>query len=186
MANAKIKYMEKNLQQAVFGGGCFWCTEAIFQNLKGVQNVEPGYAGGHKPHPTYQQVSSGTTGYAEVIKIDFDPQVITYSDLLEVFFATHNPTTLNRQGNDVGTQYRSVIFYANDEQKIQAQNYVKNHTADFSDKIVTTLEKLTDFYPAEDYHKNYYERNKDNPYCQIVISPKLKKFKEKHPELLKR
>ena len=178
--------MEKNLQQAVFGGGCFWCTEAIFQNLKGVGKVEPGYAGGQIKNPTYHQVSGGTTGHAEVIKIEFDSTIISYENLLEVFFATHNPTTLNRQGNDVGEQYRSAIFYADEDQKSQAEKYIKDHANDFSDPIVTTLEELTDFYPAEDYHKNYYERNKNQPYCQIVIGPKLAKFREKHSALLKR
>ena len=177
--------MADKLSQAVFGGGCFWCTEAIFQNLKGVTSVEPGYTGGEMANPTYDQVCGGNTGHAEVIKIIFDPAIISYEVLLEVFFATHNPTTLNRQGNDTGTQYRSVVFYADEEQKVQAENYIKNHADDFSDKIVTTLEPLTKFYPAEDYHKNYYERNKDKPYCQIVISPKLDKFRQAHPELLK-
>lgn len=179
--------MSDKLQQAVFAGGCFWCTEAIFQNLKGVEKVEPGYAGGRIKNPSYEQVSTGATGHAEVIRIEFNPSVINYENLLEVFFATHDPTTLNRQGNDVGTQYRSAVFYADKDQKTKAQDYIDQLSAsgEFMDPVVTTLEELKEFYPAEDYHKNYYERNKDQPYCQIVISPKLKKFKEQHPGLLK-
>lgn len=177
--------MADQLQIAVFGGGCFWCTEAIFLMLKGVSSVEPGYAGGKNPNPSYEAVSMGKTGHAEVIKINFDPLVISYQSLLEVFFATHDPTTLNRQGNDVGTQYRSVVFYADSGQKEQTETLISQLAGDFSDQIITTLEPLTTFYPAEDYHKNYYERNKEKLYCQIVINPKLDKFKKSHPELIK-
>ncbi len=177
--------MDKQLQTAVFGGGCFWCTEAVFTMLKGVESVLPGYAGGAVPNPTYDQVCNGNTGHAEVIKIDFDPTQISYQALLEVFFATHNPTTLNQQGNDIGPQYRSTVLYASIEQKQQAEQYISEHAADFHGKIVTTLEPLTEFYVAEDYHKNYYARNSSQAYCQVIISPKLEKFKEKYPELLK-
>lgn len=170
---------------AVFGGGCFWCTEAIFQNLKGVISVLPGYSGGKMDNPTYEQVSSGNTGYAEVIKIEFDPSVIPYEVLLEVFFATHDPTTLNRQGNDVGTQYRSVIFYSTAFQKEKAEKYILEHQKDFSSKIITDISLLNNFYEAENYHKNYFERNKDKAYCQLVINPKLQKFREKFSYLIK-
>ena len=178
--------MEQGKQIAVFAGGCFWCTEAVFQKLRGVYSVVPGYAGGLVDDPTYKQVSSGTTGHAEVIQFAFDPAHITYRDLLEVFFATHDPTTLNRQGNDVGTQYRSTIFYANEEQKQQAEAIIKELTdaRAYANPIVTTLEPLTQFYEAEEYHKNYYERNQGQPYCQLVINPKLKKFKEKFVNLI--
>lgn len=175
-----------NIQIAVFGGGCFWCTEAVFQKLRGVKSVTPGYAGGLVENPTYEQVSNGDTGHAEVIKFEYDPDKISYRDLLEVFFATHDPTTLNRQGNDVGTQYRSVIFYANEEQKLEASKIVQELTAEhaYSQSIVTAIEPLTKFYEAEDYHKNYYERNQGQPYCQVVINPKIKKFKEKFASLI--
>lgn len=178
--------LKNNLQTAIFAGGCFWCTEAVFQKLRGVQSVVPGYAGGSIPHPTYEQVSGGQSGHAECIKFEYDPELISYRDLLEVFFATHNPTTLNRQGNDVGTQYRSTIFYSNNEQKQQAEEIIKELSAvkAYSDPIITTLEPLTEFYQAEDYHLNYYKRNENQPYCQVVINPKLKKFKEKFANLI--
>lgn len=173
-------------QTAVFAGGCFWCTEAVFLKLRGVSSVLPGYTGGHVPNPTYEQVSSGTTGHAEAIKFEFNPEEISYRDLLEVFFATHDPTTLNRQGNDVGPQYRSVIFYADDDQKQQAENIVTElqEAKAFPNPIVTTIEPLGEFYEAEDYHKNYFERNQGQPYCQVIIAPKLKKFKEKFTSLI--
>jgi len=173
-------------QTAVFAGGCFWCTEAVFLKLRGVSSVIPGYTGGHVENPTYEQVSGGNTGHAEAIKFTFDPEQISYRDLLEVFFATHDPTTLNRQGNDVGPQYRSVIFYANDEQKQLAENIVKElqEAKAYLNPIVTTVEPLGEFYEAEDYHKNYFERNQGQPYCQVVIAPKLKKFKEKFASLI--
>jgi peptide-methionine (S)-S-oxide reductase len=178
----KMKYMA----QAIFAGGCFWCTEAVFQKLRGVSSVLPGYAGGSVDNPTYEQVSSGTSGHAEAIKFEYDPNQISYRDLLSVFFATHDPTTLNRQGNDVGPQYRSAIFYDSAEQKQAAEQFIAELENDqvFSQPIVTTLEPLTKFYEAEDYHKNYYERNQGQPYCQVVISPKLKKLKEKFASLL--
>jgi len=164
---------------ATFGSGCFWCSEAVFSELQGVLKVVPGYAGGNLPNPTYEDVCSDTTGHAEVAQITFDPSVITYRELLEVLFSTHDPTTLNRQGADEGTQYRSVIFYGVQEQKTQAEAMVKELTADrtFRDPIVTEVVPLGPFYPAEDYHREYYRRNPSKPYCQAVIAPKLAKFR---------
>ena len=170
---------------AVFGGGCFWCTEAIFSSLKGVMEVLPGYAGGTVPNPTYEQVCTGTTGHAEAIKITFDPSQITYNDLLTVFFATHDPITLNRQGADVGTQYRSVIFTTTPDQEQQAKDFISQLNQEGL-KVVTEITSFTEFYPAEDYHKNYYENHKDQPYCEAVISPKLEKLQAKFSELLKK
>lgn len=180
--------MESHAQTvAVFGGGCFWCTEAVFTVLKGVIAVAPGYAGGSVEHPTYEQVSSGTTGHAEVIRFEYDPAVISYEDLLNVFFATHDPTTVNRQGNDVGPQYRSVIFYSTPEQKTDAEAFIVQLNASGTEgaPVVTRVEPLSQFWPAEDYHKQYYEHHKDQSYCQIVINPKLDKVKEKFSRLLK-
>lgn len=185
MTNGEIKNLE--LETAVFGGGCFWCTEAIFLKLKGVVSVMPGYSGGKKPNPTYEEVCGGNTGHAEVIKIDFDPTQVSYRDLLEVFFSTHDPTTLNRQGNDVGEQYRSVIFYTNEKQKQEAEGFIRELEQEkvFASEIVTQLEPFEKFYDAEDYHKNYFERNQNNPYCMVVINPKLEKFKKKFVSLMK-
>jgi peptide-methionine (S)-S-oxide reductase len=176
-----------NNQVAVFGGGCFWCTEAVFSTLKGVVSVIPGYSGGTVANPTYEQVSSGKTGHAEVIKIEFDPATIGFADLLTVFFNTHDPTTLNRQGNDAGTQYRSVIFYSNEDQKIAASKLVSelNSAKAYNDPIVTEVLPLGEFYEAEDYHQKYYETHKDAPYCEIIIAPKLEKLQKKFAELLK-
>lgn len=176
----------KNSQTAVFGGGCFWCTEAVFKMLKGIISAEPGYAGGAVANPTYDQVCSGTTGHAEVVKIEFDPSLISFKELLTVFFATHDPTTRNRQGNDVGTQYRSVVFYITPEQKIEAEQYIQElQNASLEGKpIVTEVEPYTNFYPAEDYHKNYYANHKDQSYCEIVINPKLEKVQKKFADLL--
>lgn len=178
--------MQQNSSTAIFGGGCFWCTEAVFASLKGVTRVEPGYAGGGAEHPTYDQVSSGTTGHAEVIKIEFDPSAISYRTLLTVFFGTHDPTTLNRQGNDVGTQYRSVIFPTDDEQKEEAEAAIAEAQKELSagSKVVTTIEPLTNYATAEDYHKRYYEAHKDQQYCQIVIESKLAKLKRRFSALL--
>ena len=172
---------------AVFAGGCFWCTEAVFSNLKGVISLMPGYTGGTVENPTYEKVSTGKTGYAEAIKIEFNPDEIKYPDLLNVFFATHNPTTLNQQGNDVGPQYRSVVFYTSDEQRQEAERIVREleHNKVFSSPIVTELHPFDKFYEAEDYHKNYYARNPDQPYCQVVIDPKVAKLREKFSHLLK-
>lgn len=172
------------METAVFGAGCFWCVEAVFQNLKGVSSVLPGYAGGHKDNPTYEEVSSGSTGHAEVAKIEFDPAVIKFLDLLSVLFATHDPTTMNRQGNDVGDQYRSAIFYMNDSQKKQAEEFIAAAQKEFSSPIVTQVQPLDKFYPAENYHKEYYKNNPGNPYCQLVIDPKLEKFRKKFAALL--
>jgi len=183
---SKIPFDRKDLMEtAVFGAGCFWCVEAVFQNLKGVSSVLPGYAGGHKDNPTYEEVSSGTTGHAEVTKIEFDPSVIKFADLLNVLFATHDPTTMNRQGNDVGDQYRSAIFYLSDNQKKQAEEFIKQAQKDFDSPIVTQVLPLDKFYPAENYHKDYYKNNPGNPYCQLVIDPKLAKFRKKFANLLK-
>ncbi|MCE9642990.1 MAG: peptide-methionine (S)-S-oxide reductase MsrA [Candidatus Andersenbacteria bacterium] len=173
-----------NIETAVFGGGCFWCTEAVFSSLKGVEDVKPGYAGGTVPNPTYEQVCSGNTGHAEATKIVFDPSKITYNDLLIVFFATHDPTTLNRQGADVGTQYRSAIFFTTPQQEVEAKNFIDKLNQD-GKKVVTEVTPFTEFYFAEDYHQKYYEKNKDNPYCEATISPKLEKLQAKFSELLK-
>lgn len=171
----------------IFGGGCFWCTEAVFLILKGVISVEPGYSGGRGKNPTYEEVSSGKTGHAEVIKIEYNPEIIKLDDLLTVFFATHNPTEKNRQGNDVGEQYRSIILYEDNKQKEISENFIKeiNDSSDYGEPVVTEIKKLEEFYLAEDYHKNYYENNKNQPYCQVVINPKLKKVRGKFKELLK-
>lgn len=166
------------METATFANGCFWCTEAIFQRIKGVNKVESGYSGGETPNPTYEEVCSGTTGYAEAIQIEFDPKIITYSDLVYIFFKTHDPTTLNRQGNDVGTQYRSAIFYHDDNQRLVAEklkNELDNQKV-FENPIVTEITAYRNFYPAEDYHKNFYQRNKSHPYCQAIIDPKVTKF----------
>ena len=172
---------------AVFGGGCFWCTEAVFDELRGVKSVASGYAGGSTKNPTYEEVCGGRTGHAEVIKIEFDPGEIAFKDLLTVFFATHDPTTLNRQGNDVGTQYRSAIFYANEEQKREAEAFIKelNDSKAFGKSVVTTLEPLGEFYEAEDYHQKYYANNPYQPYCQYMIPPKLQKLHKQFTDLLK-
>jgi peptide-methionine (S)-S-oxide reductase len=176
-----------SLKTAVFGGGCFWCTEAVFDRLKGVESVESGYAGGSMDNPTYEQVSSGSTGHAEVIKIQYDPDLIKFEDLLNVFFATHDPTTLNQQGNDVGTQYRSAIFYSDAEQKEIAEKYIADldNSGTFSHPIVTEVKPLENFYPAEKYHQQFYDNNKEYPYCTFVIDPKVAKLREKFAYLLK-
>lgn len=176
----------ENLETAVFGGGCFWCTEAVFKMLKGVSEVLPGYSGGTTKNPTYEEVSSGKTGHAECTKVVFNPNEIQYKDLLTVFFGSHDPTTLNRQGADIGTQYRSVIFYTNDNQKKVAESFIKdiNESNKLGKPVVTELLPLNEFYVAENYHKDYYERNKDAPYCEIVINPKLEKVVKQFAELL--
>lgn len=164
--------------QATFGGGCFWCTEVIFQQLKGVVKVLPGYMGGATINPTYEEVCSGKTGHAEVINVSYNPEELSYKDLLAVFFKTHDPTTLNRQGNDIGTQYRSVIFYHSIEQRQEAESYLKELGKDevFDDPIVTEIAEAAPFYVAEDYHHNYFNTHPDQPYCAAVIRPKLQKF----------
>ncbi len=178
----KRKNMNNELAIATFGNGCFWCTEAIFQQLKGVESVYPGYTGGSIKNPSYREVCTGTTGHAEAIQIKYDPSVISYRELLDIFFYTHDPTTLNRQGNDVGTQYRSAIFYHNDDQKAAAEEIISQLTAEkvYDDPIVTEVTAMDVFYMAEDYHKNYYQNNKNQGYCRAVINPKLDKFMKKY------
>jgi peptide-methionine (S)-S-oxide reductase len=168
-------------------GGCFWCLEAVFRQLRGVTKVVSGYAGGHVPNPSYQAVCTGATGHAEVVQVAFDPATITFRDLLDVFFTIHDPTTLNRQGGDVGTQYRSAIFYHDDEQRCVAEQAVKDLAAAhvWDDSIVTEIVPLTAFYPAEDYHQEYYQRNANQPYCRAVIAPKVAKLRTKYFEKLK-
>jgi len=175
------------MQTATFGGGCFWCTEAIFQTLKGVKKVASGYMGGALKYPTYMEICNGDTGHAEVIQIEFDETVISFNELLLIFFKTHNPTTLNRQGNDIGTQYRSVIFYENEDQKQQAEKMIEELTAQkiFEKPIVTELSPISEFYVAEDYHQNYFNQNQDKPYCAFVIQPKLNKFASDFKEKIK-
>ncbi len=174
-------------QTIVLGGGCFWCTEAVFQMLRGVVSVQSGYAGGTQPNPTYQQVSSSTTGHAEVIQVTYDPAVIGLKEILSVFFSSHDPTTLNQQGNDTGPQYRSVIFYTTPEQQTFAQGFINELSASktFDEPIVTSVESLQTFYPAEEYHQNYYQSNQSQPYCQLVINPKITKLKKNFAHLLK-
>lgn len=171
---------------AVFGGGCFWCTEAVFKMIRGVMSVRPGYAGGTTPNPTYEEVSSGQTGYVEVIEIRYDPEVVQYRDLLTVFFGSHDPTTLNRQGPDVGTQYRSVVFYTTPEQRKEALDIIKeiNNSNPQGAPVVTTVEPLTVFYEAEDYHHDYFKSHPENPYCELVINPKLEKVQQHFSRLL--
>ena len=163
---------------ATFGGGCFWCTETIFQHIDGVTAIAPGYMGGTRENPTYEQVCTGATGHAEVIHIEYDPSKVSYEELLAVFFKAHDPTTLNRQGNDIGTQYRSVVFYHNEEQRVAVEAMIAALTREevFDRPIVTEVTKAQKFYKAEDYHSDYFNRNPDNPYCAAVIAPKLAKF----------
>ncbi|MDO8623384.1 MAG: peptide-methionine (S)-S-oxide reductase MsrA [archaeon] len=177
---------ENNIEIAIFGGGCFWCTEAVFKMFKGIISVNPGYAGGIKENPTYEEVSNGKTGHAEVIKIEYNPNKISFETLLTIFFATHDPTTKNQQGNDIGEQYRSIILYTNERQKKTAQNFIEelNKSNEMGDSIKTELKHFDKFYEAESYHKDYYEKNKNNSYCEVVINPKLEKAKEKFAELL--
>jgi peptide-methionine (S)-S-oxide reductase len=176
------------LDTATFGTGCFWCTEAVFQELEGVEKVTSGYSGGHVPNPTYEEVCSKTTGHAECLNIVYDSSKISFDELLEVFWKVHDPTTLNRQGADVGTQYRSVIFYHNEEQKAKAEKYKAelDKSGAWDNPIVTTLEKFDVFYPAEEYHQNYYNNNSSQGYCQFVIRPKLEKFEKVFKSKLKK
>ncbi len=173
---------------ATLAGGCFWCLEAVFDELRGVESVESGYAGGQRPNPTYEQVCSGTTGHAEVVQVVFDPQVLSYGDLLKVFFSIHDPTTLNRQGADVGTQYRSAIFYHSPEQRATAEEVIRDleERKLWDDPIVTEVTELDTFYPAEDYHRDYFARNPGQGYCNVVIAPKLAKFRQQYAEKLKK
>jgi peptide-methionine (S)-S-oxide reductase len=176
-----------NHETAILGGGCFWCLEAVFDRLQGVKTVESGYMGGHVDNPTYRQVCGGDTGHVEVVRVTFDPQEIQYTDLLEVFFAIHDPTTPNRQGDDVGTQYRSVIFYQSEEQRQQAEKAIAalNAARVWPVPAVTALEPAGKFFIAEDYHQEYYANNSYQPYCQMVVSPKVKKFQQKFAARLK-
>lgn len=171
----------------VFGGGCFWCVEAVFKRLRGVESVVSGYAGGAMDNPSYYAVSGGNTGHAEVIQITFDSDTIQLEDLLAVFFSSHDPTTLNRQGNDIGTQYRSAIYYTTPEQKEAAHQFIQNLEEEktFSGKIVTEIQPLGKFFPAEEYHQNYYDQNREQPYCQFVIDPKVAKLRKQFAHLLK-
>ncbi|NIQ07802.1 MAG: peptide-methionine (S)-S-oxide reductase MsrA [Candidatus Korarchaeota archaeon] len=173
---------------ATLGGGCFWCTEAVFSELKGVEKVQSGYSGGAISNPTYEKVSTGTTGHAEVVQITFDPSVISFEEILKIFFTMHDPTTLNRQGADVGTQYRSVIFYHNNEQKTIAEKVIEeiNRAKIWNAPIVTQIEPLKVFYKAEDYHNKYFKRNPEKPYCQLVIAPKIAKLRQHYREKLKK
>jgi len=177
---------DSNTETAVFGAGCFWCVEAIYQRVNGVKDIESGYAGGHVQDPTYRQVTTGKTGHAEVIKLEYDPSVISFEELLEVFWHTHNPTTLNRQGADVGTQYRSAIFYLTEEQKEVAEKSLEKTDASdlWEDPIVTEIAPLSNYSTAEDYHQNYFNNNPNAGYCSVVIAPKLAKFKKDFPHLL--
>lgn len=171
--------MTQNLDTIVFGGGCFWCTEAVFVRVPGVKSVVSGYAGGETQDPNYESICGGRTGHAEVIKIEYDPAEVSLVTLLEIFFAAHDPTTLNRQGNDVGTQYRSVVFYSSESQKEMISKFIPTAQKDFQNPIVTEVSPLEKFYSAETYHQKYYDSNIEAPYCQFVISPKLQKVKEK-------
>ncbi|HKR55800.1 MAG TPA: peptide-methionine (S)-S-oxide reductase MsrA [Gemmatimonadales bacterium] len=170
---------------ATLAGGCFWCLEAVFQQLKGVSKVSSGYAGGKRPNPTYEQVCTGATGHAEVVQVEFDPAVISYRDLLDVFFTIHDPTTLNQQGADVGTQYRSAIFFHTPEQQRDANDAIAEAQKTWDDPIVTEIVPLTQFYPAEEYHKDYYVRNPNQGYCRVVIAPKVAKARQHFFEKLK-
>jgi len=176
------------LELATFGSGCFWCVEAIFQRVEGVDKVVSGYSGGHVKNPTYNEVCQGTTGHAEVCQLSYDPDIVSYEELLEVFWKTHDPTTLNRQGNDVGTQYRSAIFYHNDQQKALAKKYKKklDESGVFTDPVVTEIKSFKKLYVAEDYHQNYFNENGSQPYCSLVIQPKIDKFNKVFKDKLKK
>lgn len=181
------KMGDLNLETATLAGGCFWCVEAVFDDLEGVEDVTSGYTGGHKPNPTYQEVCTGETGHAEAVRITFNPQIISYADLLRVFFTVHDPTTLNRQGNDVGTQYRSAIFYHNDVQKEVAAEIRDEIAAAglYENPIVTEITPAGEFWPAEDYHQEYFANNPNQPYCAAVVAPKVAKFRQKFALRLK-
>ncbi|MBX9808680.1 MAG: bifunctional methionine sulfoxide reductase B/A protein [Flavobacteriaceae bacterium] len=179
---------KSNMETITLGGGCYWCVEAVYENLKGVQSVVSGFAGGKNSNPTYKEVCTGNTGHAEVVQITYDNSITNIDEIFKVFFTVHDPTTLNRQGGDVGTQYRSVIFYANEEQKKEGQSIIDKLNSEkvYSNPIVTTLEPLTEFYKAEEYHQNYYENNKSQPYCEMVIQPKIEKFEKIFKDRLKK
>ncbi len=179
--------MTQHLETATLAGGCFWCLEAAFQELKGVEAVESGYAGGHVPNPSYERVCTGATGHAEVVQVRFDPEVLPFRDLLRIFFTIHDPTTLNRQGADVGTQYRSAIFYHSPEQQRDAEQVIAEieKSGTWENRIVTQVAPFEAFYPAEEYHRDYYRRNPDQSYCQIVIAPKVSKLRKEYFEKLR-
>jgi len=187
MTTAPTENTEHKMETATFGAGCYWCTEAQFQMLKGVEKVESGFSGGRVANPSYSQVCTGNTGHAEVCNITYDPSVISFDELLAAFWTCHDPTTLNRQGNDEGTQYRSVIFYHNHEQKQKAEQYKKklNDEKAWDKPVVTEITAFTKFYKAEDYHQNYYNQNGEQPYCHFVIGPKVEKFKKVFKDKLK-
>ena len=178
--------MNKNIQLTTFGGGCFWCTEAVFQQVNGIEKVVSGYSGGNVPgHPTYKEICSGLTGHAEVVQVEFDANKISYKDILLIFMTTHDPTTLNMQGGDKGTQYRSVIYYHDDAQKEIAEIVIKEVVTYFENPVVTEITKLDVFYKAEDYHQDYYRNNQSQSYCSFVITPKLAKFRKLYADKLK-
>lgn len=179
------KKMDKKLEYITFGGGCFWCVESCFNMLKGIDSAVSGYSGGHKTNPTYEEVCTGETGHAEVVQLAYDPAVISYEQLLDVFFFLHDPTQLNRQGNDIGTQYRSVIYYNNDHEKQKAEEAIAkiNESGKYADKVVTELTKFEKFWPAEQYHQGYYNANPNQPYCSAVVGPKVAKFKKHYGDL---
>jgi len=188
MSNEQSKTASpKEMEVATLGGGCFWCMEAIFIQLKGVEKVESGYSGGTVAHPTYEQVCTGTTGHAEVVQINFDPKVISFKEILKIYFTMHDPTTLNRQGDDVGTQYRSVIFYHNDDQKVTAEKVIKEitDTKIWDRPLVTQIEPFKAFHKAEDYHKDYFKKHREQPYCRLVIAPKIAKLREHYRKKLR-
>ncbi len=170
---------------ATLAGGCFWCTEAVFKRLRGVESVTPGYSGGNRPDPTYEEVCSGTTGHAEAVQVDFNPAVVPFETVLDVFFATHDPTTLNRQGYDVGTQYRSAVFYHDEAQKAAVERKIEavNAAGEYADPVVTEVTPYSEFYPADDYHLEFYERNRAYPYCRAIIDPKIQKLLKRYGEL---
>ncbi len=187
--NSQVKTMQgKKLQKATFGSGCFWCTEAVFEIVEGVTSVTSGYTGGNIKNPTYEEVCNEKTGHAEAVQLTFDPEVISYKELLEMFWKTHDPTTLNRQGNDVGTQYRSVIYFHTEEQKLLAEKYkgALDKSGAWVNPIVTKILPATEFYKAEDYHQDYYENNPNQGYCTYIIAPKVEKFKEVFKDKLKK
>lgn len=173
------------MEKATFAGGCFWCTEAVFKRLKGVEHVDSGYTGGEMENPNYSMVSEGTTGHAEAVQLSFNPKTISYNTLLDVFWATHDPTTFNRQGNDIGTQYRSAIFYHSAKQKELAKKSMEQYQKKLKDKIITEIKPFENFYKAEEYHQNYYDQNPSYPYCTFVIAPKVKKLIEKFGKNIK-
>jgi len=176
-----------SVERATLGGGCFWCLDAVFELVEGVSRVKSGYTGGAKPNPTYEQVCSGATGHVEIVQVEYDPEVISYGDLLEIFFVVHDPTTLDRQGNDVGTQYRSAIFYEGEAQRDVALEVIEelDRSGPWDDPIVTTVEPLASFYPAEEYHDAYFRRNGEQPYCQVVVAPKVGKFRQRFAHRMK-